>query len=1055
MKIKFTFILLLFLFVFPAQAYATHAGDAATCVSISPPAAPVYEGYKFMAVVNMRNTGSSTWPAGSSYHLGSQNPQDNYNWGGNRAPALTSDVLPGNTATFTFEVTAQAPPGTQNFSWKMLLEGHQWFGATATETCTASITVLPSPYTLYVPLFVQNHPSGYRSPNSYDSSIQTDLRQWAFASVENPNTTSVPIRAVIYGYNGIELKTSSTIDLGAGKTWNDPSFWSTWLPGTVSGVNGNHPQYVSNVGWAQIVPQASSAGEDPKPIIGNQKITVNEKIGTTTPSTGSIHLTTDMVLPRGLSTRFNGGYFMRNQDSGYPTSLEPTTVSSENVVQKTYMNLVNPNSTAATVTLKIYKQDGTLHRTLTETLAAYSSWYSIGDTDWETIPFMEANSKVLQYVDDYESSGSIFFDHTTEANAPKGTAYNLLETGAQAANDGTYFASASNFTFLNVDLATAGVGVENIVQYCSTLTTGGACTGWTTFTVTDVTDGTSNFTRDGKISWTDPGALWLTGTVNGTSGKWLRIRSSTALTTAPTAYYSSIGRSVGWIDVSSDIPITGFNRLVVENPGDTAWLRFMTDMPLLESPSTTLYTTLFTQNWNSGFTSRNGNLPQTYAGQWSYIQLYNPGTSSATATINVYNRDGVLCSTGCTLTRTIAPNGSWYSHGDTGATNWNNIPYMDTANSKSLGWVEVTSTQQPLVGLNRVAFFNKTDPSPNFYYWTDFPMQSAGTTKSYASYFLNDHLSGYWEGADVRQRSYLHIVNPGSSAVNITTKILNPTTGATYANPSFSLGAKKSWVSIDDATWRAAVSVSPVLTYGWVEVTSSAAIVMSNRITFAKTPIVANNWVRLMTDTPSAGIPPSPPSLRVNNASLTQATGGFSGTYKVSGNQSAQSGSYWLNPIAIAVDATPSASIKQRYVAFYKKTGGLVTSSSTFLSTIQSRLNDSTGDRRAGFLLAYGDGIKSGDTGNKYYVWNPDENNWRAISAGASRAICDTGSDPCTGSKKELYRIFTGTVTDSSAANTWRVRFDTNFGGKDMYTGVYVVDNNNAPAFSSDMAPSQ
>src|SRR5678816_3608123 len=54
--------------------------------------------------VTMRNTGNTTWTAGTNYRLGSQNPQDNTRWGLNRVE-LPYSVPPGGEVTFTFTVT--------------------------------------------------------------------------------------------------------------------------------------------------------------------------------------------------------------------------------------------------------------------------------------------------------------------------------------------------------------------------------------------------------------------------------------------------------------------------------------------------------------------------------------------------------------------------------------------------------------------------------------------------------------------------------------------------------------------------------------------------------------------------------------------------------------------------------------------------------------------------------------------------------------------------------------------------------------------------------------
>jgi uncharacterized membrane protein len=80
--------------------------------------------------VTMRNTGTTTWAAGS-YKLGSQNPQDTMAWGLNRV-TLGSSVAPGAQATFNFNITAPATAGTYNFQWRMLQDGAGFFGAMST-----------------------------------------------------------------------------------------------------------------------------------------------------------------------------------------------------------------------------------------------------------------------------------------------------------------------------------------------------------------------------------------------------------------------------------------------------------------------------------------------------------------------------------------------------------------------------------------------------------------------------------------------------------------------------------------------------------------------------------------------------------------------------------------------------------------------------------------------------------------------------------------------------------------------------------------------------------
>ena len=115
------------------------ASNSAQYVSQSVPAA-MYAGESYNVSVTMRNSGNTTWPAGSTYKLGSQNAQDNMTWGLNRV-VLTQSVPPGGQVTINFIVSAPGV-GKYNFQWRMVQEGVEWFGAL---TPNVQVTVkLPS-----------------------------------------------------------------------------------------------------------------------------------------------------------------------------------------------------------------------------------------------------------------------------------------------------------------------------------------------------------------------------------------------------------------------------------------------------------------------------------------------------------------------------------------------------------------------------------------------------------------------------------------------------------------------------------------------------------------------------------------------------------------------------------------------------------------------------------------------------------------------------------------------------------------------------------------------
>jgi len=117
----------------PAQA------NDATFVSQSVPAT-MTAGERYSVSVTMLNSGSTTWSAARLYRLGSQNPQDNRDWGKSRV-YLRADVLPGAQAQFDFTVSApRKDPGQAgvHFQWRMVQDGVAWFGQTHDDVVTVS-----------------------------------------------------------------------------------------------------------------------------------------------------------------------------------------------------------------------------------------------------------------------------------------------------------------------------------------------------------------------------------------------------------------------------------------------------------------------------------------------------------------------------------------------------------------------------------------------------------------------------------------------------------------------------------------------------------------------------------------------------------------------------------------------------------------------------------------------------------------------------------------------------------------------------------------------------
>ncbi|MBU2037282.1 hypothetical protein KJ866_03750, partial [Patescibacteria group bacterium] len=115
-----------------------------SCVSLTAPDS-VAAGQPFSASVVMNNIGTKLWNSDATPHrLGSDNPIDNLTWGLNRIN-LPSATDSGSSATFNFTATAPATVGSYSFSWKMVEDGIEWFGA----VCAKTINTV-GPKTLFV-----------------------------------------------------------------------------------------------------------------------------------------------------------------------------------------------------------------------------------------------------------------------------------------------------------------------------------------------------------------------------------------------------------------------------------------------------------------------------------------------------------------------------------------------------------------------------------------------------------------------------------------------------------------------------------------------------------------------------------------------------------------------------------------------------------------------------------------------------------------------------------------------------------------------------------------
>jgi len=127
------------------------------------------------------------------------------------------------------------------------------------------------------------------------------------------------------------------------------------------------------------------------------------------------------------------------------------------------------------------------------------------------------------------STGGIILDNTAKANGLGGTGFMLLGDNI---DDIFYWGLATKFEgiYVNID-SPANTALTLDFEF------------WNGAAWTDVigpeTDGTSGFTVDGWVTW-DAGAQtgWATAMVNGVTAYWVRVKTTTAATTWPTATWT-------------------------------------------------------------------------------------------------------------------------------------------------------------------------------------------------------------------------------------------------------------------------------------------------------------------------------------------------------------------------------------------------------------------------------------------------------------------------------------------------------------------------------------
>jgi len=145
----------------------------------------------------------------------------------------------------------------------------------------------------------------------------------------------------------------------------------------------------------------------------------------------------------------------------------------------------------------------------------------------QALPQVEIrNASRFDYVLTFLAAGSVWADITAAMSLTKGTVSGDL---LDVVGDFLYVGLAEQFSAITIDIGTARSATASSSFEYST-----GAGGWAALTVTD---GTTNLTVDGTITFTPPGA-WAADTVNGSAAVlWVRIGTvSGTFTAEPTAY---------------------------------------------------------------------------------------------------------------------------------------------------------------------------------------------------------------------------------------------------------------------------------------------------------------------------------------------------------------------------------------------------------------------------------------------------------------------------------------------------------------------------------------
>lgn len=155
----------------------------------------------YVITVEMKNAGDQPWTVDSGFHLSWREAGASVQWGDVNAPlGENTSIAPGQTATFTFQVTAPQTPGRYNLAWQMVDDKGNQFGEVvraanvivenATNRATSNMQLIPDQvdagarFTAVVQFENAGKTTWNRDAGYYLASV--DSRAWNVTRVDLP-----------------------------------------------------------------------------------------------------------------------------------------------------------------------------------------------------------------------------------------------------------------------------------------------------------------------------------------------------------------------------------------------------------------------------------------------------------------------------------------------------------------------------------------------------------------------------------------------------------------------------------------------------------------------------------------------------------------------------------------------------------------------------------------------------------------------------------------------------------------------------------------------------